>query len=231
MSALPEQLTFDLGHRAAHDRDDFLISDANQDAVAWIDRWPNWSAPALVLHGPAACGKTHLAAVWRKQTKAKRIKPDMLSSLEANQIADLSEHLNIDPLDPWIGDRSIETTLFHLYNIMKEEQRTLLLTMRVPPIHLDFALPDLASRFRAAPVATIHPVDDTLLAALLVKQFSDRQLQINTDILNYIIPRIERSFAAISDLVKRIDKMTLREKRSISIPVVRHILLNEDQVT
>ena len=227
MSALPEQLIFDLGHRTAHDRQDFLISSANQDAVGWIDQWPNWPAPALIIHGPAASGKTHLAAVWSNQTGAKRIHSDILAEKEADEIAGLARHLTIDPVDLWIGDKDVETTLFHLYNIMKEEGRTLLLTMRMAPSRADFAIADLASRLRAAPVVTIQPPDDPLLAALLVKQFSDRQLQISADVLQYILPRMERSFSATYQLVDKIDKLALSEKRSISIPLIRRIFLEE----
>ena len=228
MTQQSQQLTFDLGHRTAHGRDDFLISEANQSAVGWIDQWPQWPAPAIILQGPAASGKTHLTAVWRERTGATKITPELLTKHNANELAAMGEHLHIDPVDPWIGDKDIETTLFHLYNIFKEEQRTILLTSRVAPIHINFEIADLASRLRAAPVITIHPPDDQLLAALLVKHFSDRQLQINSDILTYLLPRMERSFAAARDIVEQIDKLALREKRAISIPLVRQVLLHDE---
>ena len=227
MTQQSEQLILDLGHRAAYGRDDFLISDANQGAVGWIDQWPEWPAPVIILHGPAASGKTHLTAVWRERTDATKITPDLLTKHDANELAQMGEHLHIDPVDPWIGDKDVERTLFHLYNIFKEEGRTILLTSRVAPIHIDFEIADLASRLRAAPVITIHPPDDQLLAALLVKHFSDRQLQINSDALTYLLPRMERSFAAARDIMNKIDKLALREKRAISIPLIRQVLLNE----
>ena len=57
MTSAPAQLTFDLGHRPATGREDFLIAPSNRDAVAWIDLWPDWPAPALFLYGPPACGQ------------------------------------------------------------------------------------------------------------------------------------------------------------------------------
>lgn len=227
ITARHEQLTFDLGHRSALGREDFLIADSNRDAVSWIDLWPEWPAPALVLYGPAACGKTHLAAVWSAQAKATVINPEDLSTHSADALFAQGEHFLIDPVDPWIGDRAAETTLFHLYNLAKENGRTLLLTMRVPPVRLSFAIPDLASRLRAAPGVAIHAPDEMLLGAVLVKMFADRQLQIGEDVLNYILPRMERSFAAARDLVEKADRQALAEKRPVSIPLIRHVLMTQ----
>lgn len=224
-----EQIPLDLSHRPARGRADFLVAPSNRDAVAWIDRWPDWPAPALVIYGPASCGKTHLAAVWKEQTGGAFADTGELSAQSADKIAAQAQHLALDPIDPWLGDRAAETVLFHLYNLMREEKRTLLLTMRVAPQHIGFALPDLASRLRAAPAAAIEPPDDELLAAILVKLFSDRQLQIGHDVLTYILPRMERSFAAAHDLVAAADRLAMAEKRGISIPLIRRVLLKETQ--
>lgn len=224
MSALAKQLTLDLGHRTAHEREDFLISPANQDAVAWVDSWPDWPAPALVLYGPPACGKSHLAAVWASRARATIITPAIFKKEAANELAARNDHLVIERADTLLGDNETETTLFHLYNLMREEQRSLLLTAQTPPIRASFVIQDLSSRLRAAPSAAIHPPDDALLAAVLVKLFADRQLNISADVLNYILPRIERSFAAANDLIDEADKLALAEKRAISIPLIRQIL-------
>lgn len=225
MNHFAQQITFDLGHRTAHGRDDFLIAPCNRDAVAWVDRWPDWPAPALVLHGPAACGKTHLAAVWAEKNKAAFIGAPDLRDKDAARIAALAEHLVIDRFDPWCGDRVVETKLFHIYNIMKETGRSLLLTARMAPAQAGFVLPDLASRLRAAPAAGIAAPDDSLLAAILVKLFSDRQLQVGEDVISYILPRMERSFAAALDIVERADRLALAEKRNIAIPLLRQVML------
>ncbi len=223
------QLAFDLGHRPAHGREDFLVAPSNHDAVKWIDLWPDWPAPALVLYGPAACGKTHLSAVWRERVKAALVESAELVNASANELIKRGRHFLIDSVDPWIGDRAAETTLFHFYNLAKEQGKTALLTMRAAPVHLDFALPDLASRLRAAPAAPIQAPDETLLGAVHVKMFADRQVIIGSDVLNYILPRMERSFAAARDLVERADQMALAEKRAVSVPLIRQLLINEEK--
>lgn len=222
-----QQLTLDLGHRSALGRDDFLIAPGNQDAVSWIDMWPEWPAPVLVLHGPAACGKTHLAAVWKNLSQAASIDPSSLATTSADDILSRGQHFLIDPVDPWIGDREAETTLFHLYNLAKENRRTILMTMRTAPVRLAFAIPDLASRLRAAPSVAIQPPDEMLLGAVLVKMFNDRQINISEDVLNYVLPRMERSFASAREIVEKADQIALAEKKPVTIALIRHILTTQ----
>ncbi len=220
-----QQIPLNLSGRTALGREDFLIGPGNADAVAWIDRWPAWPAPLLVISGPAASGKSHLAAVWRELTKAEAIPPEMLISRSAEAIAAAGQSIVIDNVDLWIGTEEAETTLFHLYNIFKEEKRSFLVTSRMTPTQSDFVIPDLASRFRAAPTATIKPPDDMLLGSVLIKLFADRQLSISNDVIKYILPRMERSFVAARDIVELADKKALSQKRAISIPLIRDVFL------
>lgn len=224
MNGHAEQLPLDLGHRTAMGREDFLIAPGNQDAVAWIDLWPEWPAPALVLYGPVASGKSHLAAVWCDQSGAAKVAAQELNDKTVQDIAARAEHLMIDDADTLIGDVGREKALFHLYNLFKEEKRTLLLTMQDAPVRRAFTLPDLASRLRAAPCVAIREPDDALLAAVLVKLFNDRQLRVSAEVINYILPRIERSFDAARSLIEEVDRRALSERKSITTVLLRDIL-------
>ncbi|MBL4804881.1 MAG: DNA replication protein [Alphaproteobacteria bacterium] len=220
-----QQLPLDLSLRPALGREDFLIGPSNRDAVAWIDRWPDWPAPLLVISGPAASGKSHLAAVWADKAEAAVIAPEDLMRMSANDIAEAGDYVVIDGIDLWIGEREAETTLFHLYNIMREEQRSFLVTTRMTPNDADFTIADLASRFRAAPHAMIKAPDDILLGSILIKLFSDRQLAIGQEVIAYILPRMERSFAAAKEIVEKADSMAYARKKGISVPLMRQVLM------
>lgn len=219
-----QQIPLDLGHRTAMGRDDFLVATNNQDAVAWIDLWPEWPAPCLILYGPIASGKTHLGAVWAEKSAAVCVKASEINEDVIRDIADMKHNIIIEDGDNLIGNLVGEKGLFHLYNIFKEEQRSFMLTLHEPPVRRSFALPDLASRLRAAPSVAIREPDEDLLSALLVKHFSDRQIRVGAEVLNYILPRIERSFEAVRDLVEEADKRAMAEQRKISIPLLRDIL-------
>ncbi len=223
-----EQIPLDLGHRTALGRDDFLVTPNNHDAVAWIDLWPDWPAPCLVLYGPVASGKTHLGAVWAERSSAVCVKASDINEDFIHDVADMKHHIIIEDADSLIGNIVGEKGLFHLYNIFKEEQHSMLLTLNEPPVRRAFALPDLASRLRAAPSVAIREPDEHLIEALLVKLFSDRQIRVSAETLHYILPRIERSFEAVRDLVERADQQAMIEKRSITIPLLRGIINGDD---
>ncbi len=219
-----EQIPFDLGNRTALGRDDFLVAPNNHDAVAWIDLWPEWPAPCLVLYGPVASGKTHLGAVWSEKSSAMCVKAGDINEALIGDIADIKKHVIIEDADDLIGNLQGEKGLFHLYNIFKEEQRSFLVTLQEPPVRRSFTLPDLASRLRAAPSVAIREPDEELLGALIVKLFNDKQIRIGADVLHYILPRIERSFEAVRDVVEQADQKALIEKRGITVPLMRDIL-------
>jgi len=222
-----QQMPLDLGHRTALGRQDFLVATNNQDAVAWIDLWPEWPAPSLILYGPVASGKTHLGAVWAERSSAICVKASSINEDVIRDIADMKHHVIIEDGDALIGNLAGEKGLFHLYNIFKEEQRSFLLTLKEPPVRRTFALPDLASRLRAAPSVAIREPDEDLLSAVLIKHFSDRQIRVGAEALNYILPRIERSFEAVRDLVEEADNRAMAQQRKISIPLLREILNQE----
>ena len=224
MANAARQIPFDLDHRMALGRDDFLITPNNQDAVAWIDLWPNWPAPVLVIYGPQASGKSHLSSVWSERSGAVCIAPSHLNDGTAREISALNHNLILDNADHIIGSLEEEKGLFHLYNIFKEEGRNILLILQNPPVRRSFALPDLASRLRAAPTVAIREPDEYLLGAIMVKQFRDRQVRVGQDVINYILPRIERSFSAVQDIVEKADRKALEEKRALSVPLIRDIL-------
>ena len=71
------------------------------------------------------------------------------------------------------------------------------------PLHWDITLPDLASRIQGAHHVALDPPDDRLFAALLAKQFSDRQLFPAPEVLQYLVTRLERSHESARRFVER----------------------------
>ena len=220
------QIAFDFSPRAARGRSDFLLSDSNSAAVGWIDRWPAWPAPVLVLHGPPGCGKTHLANLWCERAAAALVAGPALS--ESGPSGVLTAEIGRIAVDD--ADRAPERTLLHLYNRCVERGGYLLVTAARAPGPWEIRLADLRSRLRAAAAVGIEMPDDALLGGILVKHFADRQLRIRPALIAYLTGRIERSFAAAAEIVAALDAAALADRRPIGIPLARKVLaLRRDQ--
>lgn len=214
------QLTFDLPRRIALSRTDFLISDSNAAAIAWIDRWPDWPSRALALHGPAGCGKTHLVHLWCAQTAGVIVSGETLSEEVVARLVS-ERHLRIAIDD---ADRASELALLHLYNFCMETGGGLLVAAHEPPASWTVVLPDLDSRLRAVLAIGIGLPDDALLGAVLVKHFADRQLRVAPEVIAYLLTHMERSFAAAADMASRLDVVSLRDRRAITVPLARQLV-------
>ncbi|HJS33326.1 MAG TPA: DnaA/Hda family protein [Alphaproteobacteria bacterium] len=217
------QLPLALPHRPALGREDFLVADCNQAAVAWLDLWPDWPGPGLAIHGPAGCGKTHLAEVWRARSGASRFVFRDLADAALGEVA-IANAVVVEDIDGFAGDAAGERALLHLYNRCTERGASLLLTLETPPIKLGIVLADLRSRILALPAIAVGAPDEALVEAVLVKQFADRQLRVPPDVITYIVPRLERSFAAASRLVDALDRAALSERRNITIALAREVM-------
>lgn len=207
----PQQLAFELPHRQALGVEDFLVSDSNAAAVALVDRWPDWPVGAAVITGPAGSGKSHLANVWRLRSNAAVAAARDCTIARVPELAAFGALVVED-----IGTRGDDQALFHLLNLVREQRLAMLLTSDVAPGDLDVTLPDLRSRLKALPFATIAPPDDALLRVVLVKLFADRQLAVDPQVIAYLLLRMERSMEAARRLVAEVDRQALMLKRGVS---------------
>jgi chromosomal replication initiation ATPase DnaA len=218
---MARQLVFELGHRPASGRDDFLVAPSNEAAVALIDAWPDWPDRIVALSGPAGSGKTHLAEVWRMASDAVSLAPAALPDAD---IPDLVDRRAIILEDLVLLSAEGERALFHLVNLVRAEGAFLLITSREALARLPLSLPDLTSRLKAVPQVELGAPDDALLSGVLVKLFDDRQLRVTPAVISYLASRIERSVDAARQAVAELDTASLSGKRPITVPLAAEIL-------
>lgn len=216
MAKQAKQIPFELPHKPSFDMADFIVSASNEAAFSLIDSWPEWPHHAVALVGPKACGKTHLAKAWASRANAIEYKAeDDIAAIPAGASV-LVEVLDVAKVN--------QETLFHLFNWSKETSGYLLITASIPPNRWDIPLADLRSRLATLPVAEIVAPDDHLLMVLMAKLFADRQLQVDLEVIDYILKRMDRSFVAAKALVELLDRHALADKRKITKPLAKACL-------
>jgi chromosomal replication initiation ATPase DnaA len=218
------QLVLDLPVEPRFGADDFLVSPSNEDAYGLIERWPDWPNPNLLLRGPDGSGKSHLAAIWAERAGATIVRAADITDGGAATLAELPalvvEDIDRGPLE--------EGAFFHLVNIARERRRPLLFTSTEPADRCGIATPDLLSRLRLAPAVEIRPPDDALLKAVLVKLFVDRQLVVDTSVVEFIANRIERSLARAAAIVAALDREALSRGRRVTRPIAAALIAEDE---
>lgn len=214
------QLPLDLPYRPSFAEEDFLAAPSNAQALALLRLWPDWPHKLLLLIGPEGAGKSHLGAVWARRSGARMI---CAVDLDIENLPDLaaSPALLVEDADrPPLREKE----LFHLVNLAVERGVFLLLTARKSPDAWGLKTKDLLSRLRRAPAVAIAQPDDEFLRAILVKLFHDRQIKVDANLIDYLVPRIERSFGAAQTIVSALDREALARGRAVTRPLAAELL-------
>jgi chromosomal replication initiation ATPase DnaA len=214
------QLTLELPHIPALGGEDFLISASNETAAKLISSWPDWTNPICIITGPEGSGKTHLVNVWRARSGAEAFLATEIGMAVSAALAGPAP-IAIEDIDAGGFD---EHAAFHLLNLARERRFDILITARTAPGTWDISLPDLRSRLRSAALVSIAEPDDSLLRAVLVKLFADRQVAVSPEVIDYIMLRIERSMAAAALIVDKLDKAALAERKAVTRPLAAKVL-------
>ena len=217
----PRQLTLDLPIETRFGREDFLVSPSNADAFDMIERWPQWPDRVLLLLGPTGAGKSHLGAIWAERSRARTLVASDLVDADVPTLAADGPIL----LEGVEEARGVEAALFHLLNSVRTARDGwLLITARAWPDGWGLRTPDLISRLRLAPAVEIAEPDDALVRAVLVKHFIDRQLVVDTTVVEYLAMRIERSLEAARQVVEALDREAQMAGRRITRPMAGDVL-------
>ncbi|TNE42513.1 MAG: chromosomal replication initiator DnaA [Sphingomonadales bacterium] len=177
--------------------DNFLIGEANHLALRHVEQWRDWPIPISILSGPARSGK---------------------STLGRHFIA-LSDGEVIDD-----AERQGDEYLFHQWNIARDSGRPLLLIAQNAPTQWNVTLPDLRSRLAAAPHIRIAEPDDMLVRQLIETGLARAGSAFSPDVPEWLARRIERSYAAVADLLVRLNSLSLAASRKISVPMLKEAL-------
>jgi len=213
------QLLLELDYKTNFNEHDFYLSKSNTNAFNFINRWPDWEKKILNISGEKFSGKSHLANIFKLKSKAFLIKGNKIDDSIFKSLK-LYESIIIDDFE----ECNEEEILYSIFNLIDQDSKYLLINSLKPINKIKFKLPDLESRSKNCLYAEIENPDDELLFAIILKNFSDRQIKIEKKIVNFIISRIDRSYRKIDEFIYKVDELSLKKKKPINFKTIKEIL-------
>ena len=213
------QMLLNFDQKQNFNYNDFYVSKSNYFAFKLIEKWPSWEKNILNIFGEKFSGKTHLVEIFESKYKAVRIQEKDLNN---NIFKSLKLHENVI-LDDF-ENKSDEKILYSLFNLVDQDNKYLIITSKKPLIEMQFSLKDLASRAKNCLMAEISKPDDELIFALILKNFSDRQISLDKKLIDYIVKRIDRSYSKIKEFIYKVDEMSLKQKKPINLKTIKELL-------
>ena len=213
------QLLLDFDYEQNFKDDDFYVGKSNFYAFEMINKWPKWEKNFLNINGEKFSGKTHLANIFLKKFNGIRID---VNSLNDENLKSIKPYQNIVLED--LNLNINEKLIYSLFNIIDQDNKFLIITSTKPISEINFQLEDLRSRTKNCLFANIQNPDDELMFALILKNLSDRQITLDKKLIDFIIKRIERSYGKIFEFIYKIDKISLKKKKSIDFKIINEAL-------
>ena len=213
------QLLLDFDYEQNFKDDDFYVGKSNFYSFELINKWPKWEKNFLNISGEKFSGKTHLVNIFLKRYNGIRIESHLLNDENLKSIKPY-QNIILEDLDLNINEKLI----YSLFNIIDQDNKFLIITSTKPIAEIDFTLIDLKSRTKNCLLAKIENPDDELMFALILKNLSDRQINLDKKLIDFIIKRIERSYGKIFEFIYKIDKISLKKKKSIDFKIINEAL-------
>jgi len=212
--------------------DSFLVSAADQPLLQHLQENVLQGRELLtVIWGNSGTGKTHLlqglchalacangSSIYIPLARADHFAPDMLDELEQLDLVCL------DDIDAIAGMAEWERAVFNLYNRSRDCQVRLVVASGKPLARLQLRLPDLKSRLQSGVLYQLHELDEMEKARLLQQRAKALGFQLPDTVVSYVLQRHERSVAALTDLLRELDRQSLERKRPITVPLIREIM-------
>ena len=199
--------------------EDYFVSNCNKEVFSFLNSWPRWEKNFLNIIGEKFSGKTHLTQIFLNKYNGTRLNANLLKS---ENLTDLRLYKNIilENLSEIIDEKSF----YSLINLVEQENKFLIVTTQKPIVEINFKLNDLKSRTKNFLLQKINKPDDELIHAIILKNFSDRQISIDKKFIDHILKRIDRSYGKIFDFIYKIDEISLKRKKSIDFRIINEVL-------
>jgi chromosomal replication initiation ATPase DnaA len=214
-----DQLTFKFPFKTTYFEKDFYVSSNNFNAYKLIEEWNKLSNKNINIFGPKGCGKTHLSNIFLKKIDsfiidAKDLNENQLKILKIKKCIIIDNYQNnID-----------ENFFYSALNLMNQTEKFVIINSIEPIRKTSIKLKDLRSRLDSFIDVGIGLPTDDLLRVIITKSFSDKQIEIDVKLLEYILKNIERSYDKIFQFTQDVDIASLAAGKSINTNLIKKVL-------
>jgi len=116
-----------------------------------------------------------------------------------------------------------QINLFNIFNNLRDSGGILVVTGDRPPAQLGLR-PELLTRLAWGLVYEVHALSETDLRAAVVDYAAARGFMLPSEVLDYLLVRVPRDLSSLRALVDTLDRVSLEQKRAVTVPLAREVL-------
>ncbi len=225
------QIPFEFGNFQKIDFASFIEGE-NQDLLDFlITVTKKKKNDCLYIWGSQGTGKTHLLQAACKQADDMNSQVTYIP-LKQHEEFD-SEIFNglgkldlicVDDLEFISGNLEWQQRLTLLYNEIRDNNNSIILSSTSSPKNIKIELDDLKSRLVWGQVHKIKPPNDELKIEILKRKASERSFELSESVAEFLIHRTDRDLNSLIKILDVIDHSSLAAKRKVTIPFVKKLI-------
>lgn len=122
-------------------------------------------------------------------------------------------------------DEAQQIGLFNRINEARESGGAVLAAGNAPPAQLAVR-EDLRSRLGWGLVYQVKPLTDAERAVFLTREAERRGIRLADEVVWYLLARVRRDLSSLGAILDLLDRVSLEQKRHVTLPLVREVLKN-----
>jgi len=219
-----QQLVLELAHSPQPTLDNFVVGD-NAELMATLMALASGTATEhfVYLWGGLGSGRTHLLAALAQAWQSAGLSVHCFGAESPPRAALVSDGaaVCVDDVESMSDQDQIE--LFNIFNKLRDSSGFMVVTGGVPPASLSVR-PDVLSRLAWGLVYEVRWLNEADRQSAVVEYAQARGLTLSPEVLAYLLLRTPRDLNALRLMVDRLDRLSLAQRRAITVPLVRTLL-------
>ena len=201
----------------SYNEKDYILDSSNEKALLLFNKFPDWENKLINLVGSEKSGKTFLLRILNKKNDFYYLNTFPENNEEFDKLFNFERFLlDVNELD--------ELKFFSILNHCIINDKFLVVTSLVPLTQLNLSLPDLKSRIKQFYILNIDIPSDQLIYSLILKFFSDNQVIIKKELIEFIVKKIDRSYPRINQFLVKLNDLSIERKKKIDFKLINEII-------